>query len=347
MIIKCEICGKEFSYQKESSCRAQLTNHIKKDHKMSLEQYIIQTKYNGIHPKCPCGCGQYLHLRTSSKRWEFNQYATDECFGRVLKNANDEMKKKLKPTEKREFSIKEYYERNYDKASYEEAWKLFQSKEFPLTDVAKQYNIDKRTLKLVWTCLNIATPEQIKETSDYYQYHFQQITKGNLKPEPCEKYTWLYRLAKANPGKYTIRSAIDYYNQCNDTKIKNNCESIYKDLKELYKDEIDVIFSYGYHSNEEYEFYQILIYYFGKNNVVMGKKFTLSSGYTIFDFFINRTLLIEYDSDGQFHRLEYEKGRDELKEIFARENNYKFLRLSKEEIKNPQTILKIQELLNA
>lgn len=79
----------------------------------------------------------------------------------------------------------------------------------------------------------------------------------------------------------------------------------------------------------------------------MGKKFTLSSGYTIFDFFINRILLIEYDSSGQFHCSEYEKGRDELKETFAKENNYKFLRLSKEEIKNPQTILKIQELLNA
>lgn len=40
--LKCEICGKEFTYEKESSCKAKLRSHIKIDHQMELEDYIVK-----------------------------------------------------------------------------------------------------------------------------------------------------------------------------------------------------------------------------------------------------------------------------------------------------------------
>lgn len=47
---KCEICQKEF----ESG--AGLAGHLKKQHKMKMSDYVVQTKYDGKQPKCPeCG----------------------------------------------------------------------------------------------------------------------------------------------------------------------------------------------------------------------------------------------------------------------------------------------------
>lgn len=62
MRIKCEICGKEFFHEKETYCRGQLTRHLKLKHNMTLEEYKVQTEFNGVHPLCPCGCGRELHM---------------------------------------------------------------------------------------------------------------------------------------------------------------------------------------------------------------------------------------------------------------------------------------------
>lgn len=144
-ILTCEICGKQFEYAKKRSCKAQLTIHLRTIHSMSLEDYIVKTQYNGIHPVCPCGCNRKLRFNGE----KFNKYATDTCFGTMLKNSNQEVKEKLKPSLKQSFDLKEYYLRHYDYKSYKDAFELFSSKQFPLTDVAKQYNIDKRTLKMI------------------------------------------------------------------------------------------------------------------------------------------------------------------------------------------------------
>lgn len=46
----CELCNKEFDYQ----C-GEFSNHLKSEHKITREQYIVLTEYNGINPKCQCG----------------------------------------------------------------------------------------------------------------------------------------------------------------------------------------------------------------------------------------------------------------------------------------------------
>lgn len=157
----------------------------------------------------------------------------------------------------------------------------------------------------------------------------------------------MYLLIKTNPGKYTIHNLISYYNEKHDKKINANAETIYNNLKRLYGDEIDIYLSYGLHSSEEYQFYNVLKFYFPEfgNKIILGKKFTLLNGYIVYDMLLNKTLLLEYDSDGKYHNSDETHKRDQFKENFALENGYKFIRLTKKDIKNPQTIELIRKLI--
>lgn len=47
---KCELCDKIFNYQ----C-GDFSNHLKENHYLTREEYIINTLYSGIRPKCQCG----------------------------------------------------------------------------------------------------------------------------------------------------------------------------------------------------------------------------------------------------------------------------------------------------
>lgn len=156
----------------------------------------------------------------------------------------------------------------------------------------------------------------------------------------------MYLLIKNHPQKYTINSLVKCYNDKHDIKLSKSVPTVYKNLKRLYGDEIDIYLSYGVHSNEEYNFFQVLKHYFPEfgNSIILGKRFDLESNYIIYDFFINKTLLIEYDSTGKYHSNDTSE-KDKFKETFAKENGYKFLRLSKEDALNPETINNIRKLV--
>jgi hypothetical protein len=47
---KCKICGNSFAQQS-----GHFTIHLKKEHNLTLEDYIVNTEFNNIHPKCQCG----------------------------------------------------------------------------------------------------------------------------------------------------------------------------------------------------------------------------------------------------------------------------------------------------
>ena len=51
MSIKCYVCDKEF----KNNLGGQLTLHLERAHSMSLRDYVIKTKYDGIPPCCACG----------------------------------------------------------------------------------------------------------------------------------------------------------------------------------------------------------------------------------------------------------------------------------------------------
>jgi len=51
-MIQCNIC----KFETDSAMK--LSKHIQHTHKLKKTDYLIQTKYNGEHPLCACGCGQ-------------------------------------------------------------------------------------------------------------------------------------------------------------------------------------------------------------------------------------------------------------------------------------------------
>lgn len=67
-MIKCEICNLEF----KNNLGGDLTKHIKEIHNVSMEDYYVLTKLDGIEPKCQCGlCDE----RPNFRRGKFSKYA--------------------------------------------------------------------------------------------------------------------------------------------------------------------------------------------------------------------------------------------------------------------------------
>ena len=156
----------------------------------------------------------------------------------------------------------------------------------------------------------------------------------------------MYNMAKAHPGKYTIHSIISEYNKSNkNDPCTETDNAIAKSLYKVYGDEIDILFAVGYHSSEEYEYFNVLRYFFDDYRCKLGKKFILDGRYVYYDYIIGSRLLIEYDSVGKFHQEERALLNDKEKEEFAINNGYSFLRLSLEDTKDINTLIKIKSIL--
>ena len=345
--LECKECGKVFEYNKMSSCRTQLKRHLIGEHRMSLEDYIVKYEYDGVHPKCPCGCGHDLKLKEGGKRWEFNKYYCDTCYGSLVRRGNEEILKQYKETHNTTFDIVKYYESNYDRKSYEEAFNLLKSKEFTLTDVSKSYKIDKRTLKKVWLALKITDANELTELLEYTKYKMPTQARLDCSFNDDDVMSWCYNLIRTFPCKYTANALKREYNKTHtDNPTQHSGTIIAKSLYKKYGDEIELYLAEGLHSTEEYRFYEILRFYINDYNIKLGKKFILENGYYIYyDIMIGSRLLIEYDSDGYFHRDEKIKEKDINKEQFAIDNGYKFLRLTKNDILDINTVIKIKNIL--
>ena len=339
----CKECGKVFVYKKMSSCRAQLRRHLIVEHRMSIEDYIVKHEYNGIHPKCPCGCGNNLSLKKDG--WRFNMYYSDTCYGNLVKQSNAVLMKNSK-TSMSKFDIVKYYEKHYDRKTYQEAFDLLKSKNFSLSDISKTYQLDKRTMKKVWIALKITNSEELTELLEYNKYKMPSLSNSVNSHNNDELMAWCYNLIKSFPGKYTPNSLNRAYNEAHkDNKTNHNGYTLVNSLHKVYGDEIDLYLASGYHSNEEYKFYEILKFYIPNQRIMMGKKFILPDGYVFFDISIGSKILIEYDSDGFFHSYERSKRSDERKESFAKENGYNLIRLSKQDILKIETIINIKNIL--
>lgn len=343
----CKECGKVFEYPKMSSCKAQLKRHIREEHHMSVLDYVVKHEYNGEHPICPCGCGHKLNLAQNGDRWKFTKYYADTCYGRLVRSCNEEVLKQYKASHMNDFDVVRYYETHYDRESYEKAYELLKSKEYSLSDIAEIYKIDKRTLKKVWIGLGITTSEELKPLLDYTKYQLAISKNPKNTDNDEDMLTWLYLLIKNHPGKYTVNSLKRTYNKChNENPTNKNSVSISRALYKKYGDEIDIYLAKGLHSSEEYIFYQILKFYISDYIVKLGKEFLTNDGNLIYyDISIGSRLLIEYDSDGFFHEQKRSIKQDKLKEQFAKEKGYYFLRLTKTDIQNIETINKIKNIL--
>lgn len=222
---------------------------------------------------------------------------------------------------------------------------MLNTKKFSLIEVARNYQIDRRTLKRVWLSLKICTNEELTSLLDYTKYNLSSINYPTNFSQNEEILSWMYKMIKLHPGMYTIHSLIKKYNECNkENPCKGFDETVAKSLYKVYGDEIDLYLATGYHSSEEYKFYQILRFYIPECTCKMGKRFILDGKYAYYDFLIGSKLLIEYDSTGKFHQ-EDEHEKDIKKELFAKENGYLFLRLTKKDVENIEIICKIRKIL--
>ena len=314
---------------------------------MSILDYVVKHYYNGKRPLCPCGCGHELNLSQNGDRWKFTKYYADTCYGNLVRSCNEEVMRQYKESHKNDFDIVKYYESHYDRKTYEEAFKMFETKNFSLTDVSKSYNIDKRTLKKVWLALKITTSEKLTELLEYTKYSLSSLNNEKNVKNNDDVIGWIYNYIKKFPCKYTPHSLKDLYNKYHkDSQITKSGESITNALYKIYGDEIELYLANGFHSSEEYKFYQILSFYIPEYKIKIGKKFILDGNYIFYDLIIGSRILIEYDSEGFFHTSEESKLKDSIKENFAKENGYIFIRLTKKDILDINTINKIKNLLN-
>lgn len=67
-MIKCNICNTEF----KNNLGGQLTNHLKENHNISVEDYYVKFILKGVEPKCKCG---YCNERPNFYRGKFRSYA--------------------------------------------------------------------------------------------------------------------------------------------------------------------------------------------------------------------------------------------------------------------------------
>lgn len=356
----CLECGKTFSADKErleyskNSVGTQAKKHIREYHNISIKDYVVKHYFNGITPTCQCGCGAEVSFTPKNCLWSDEHGFRKYCH---CSHKRGDSRINVKETEaykakwKNKDWVIEHYDKLYGLKYVKQAADEFldENQEYTLAEISNKYNMHIHTLKNIWFKLNYMTEEQYKEKAKKNKSILSQkhrITCFANADEVCEE---LYNILKNFPLKYTITSLIDYYNSINLIQIKNSRYQVLSELTKKFGNELYSYLLFGAHSKEELEFIKILKYYFGKSNVKVGKKLQygkIGIEYYIYDCCINDRILIEYDGNGFYHSSEEAKNQDKNKETFAIEHNYIFIRISDKSAKDPNTLIKIKNILN-
>ena len=357
--IKCEICGKEFEHELTKDgiipnvLTMQFIKHLSEEHNISLEKYVIDTFHNGIHPVCACGCGKELPFIKKGALYRDN-HGFNKYYSCTHVIRNEESINKTSATIIKNYSSKEwlaeYYERNYGLENIKNAFAEFYN-EKSLRNISDKYKIDKRVLKKAWITLGLISPEDYVKQAKLNQANSNSLEEHEFKENEESICKELYSILKSSPQKYNINSLKRFYNKHHTYQINLSPERLYRILFDIYEEEIDYLLSYGYHSTEEYTFFQVLIFYFGYTHVKMGKRLSKPKAKTkkdvyIYDYCLFGQLIIEYDGEGVYHLSDEQCLKDKEKETFAVQKGYKFLRLSKQDIKDPELIVRIKNILN-
>lgn len=345
---KCSICGKNFE-RPNKTVTLKIKQHIKNEHGLGFKDYIVLTYFNGSEPECACGCGEKVAFHDKDALWSDNHgFSKYYNCGHVARDPNHSGKSNrqyLKNWSNDDW-VKEYYNEMYGiDVLQKTAIDFINGKS--ANELSNAVKIDVRTLRNAWIKLGLLTESELKSLSQRRKANSALKRrknfdgKENILPE-------LYNILKTFPQKYTVPSLVRLYNKNNINKIETDSAIILRCLVEEYGKEIKGLILFGEHSKEELEFLDVLFFYFNRKIVKCGYKIFRSENsnkdYYVYDFCINKKLLIEYDGNGYWHKSESAKQRDKEKENFAIELGYKFLRISKKESKNPELILKIKKL---
>ena len=358
MTYTCKICGQVFEsnkatiYASEGAITRMFNIHLKKQHNISLEEYIVNNYFNGEIPKCNCGCGELLHFRPKNSLWNplesFGKYV--HC-GHVGRN-NEQMRNKNKDFYKSKYDniewIKSHYYEQYGQENIENSAKDFlENNSLTNIDIATKYGIDIRTLKFIWYKLDLITKEQWSERCKYRKYSLSNKRRRKQfenKDVICHE---LFDIIKNNPLKYNIRSLVRYYNDNNLLQIDTDIPVILEEMENIFGEEFYNYLEYSFHSKEEREFFYVLRFFLGKKHLYKSG-FALQYGNQkrnsyIYDMLIDNKYILEYDGI-YYHKSK--KDRDKEKEQFAINSGYKFLRIPSEEMKNIDTFKRIIDFVN-
>lgn len=346
----CKECGKVFNYDKDTVTKGMLKQHISKVHNMCLEDYLIKHEYGGNPPLCACGCGEPVHLK-SKGGWTFNKYVADSHVGKALtKGAEIEKERLLAAKRGKKINVdpKQYFLDNYSEELMKKSAKDFLSKHYTLSDLEAIYKVDRRTLTRMWLTMELVTEDEWKEVTEYNKFTVPAEIAAEKCMETSNVYLKILWLIKEHPNKFTIHSAIEEYNKSTMEKILTSPMVFYKQLKRLYGDMIDIYLAKGFHSQEEFRFTEVLSFYHPTWDICLGYMIgTKPKNKFIYDICINSKLILEYQSNGQYHNTNDRKIADKEKRKIAKENNYIFREIYKKDITNPTFINTIEKWLNS
>lgn len=104
MMKTCKICGQNFE---------RIATHVTRTHSLSFEDYLIEHEFEGVRPKCACGCGKDAPF-SISQGMRILRYIHGHS-AKIEGRLNEESKRKI--GEKNSRNLKEWYELNPEKKS--------------------------------------------------------------------------------------------------------------------------------------------------------------------------------------------------------------------------------------
>ena len=315
--MKCNLCDKEFTKG------ILLNNHIKKEHNMSKYDYLLQTEYNGIHPKCACGCGKEVRYNDKKRFATFYsdhlRYVYKDRIKKIPEYTYHDIDNKLKRYNITRDQLKKYYD-DYILIL------------IPMSNIVKETTIDKRTILKWWRELDFILDENdFKRITKIQQFHWNN---KNVPTIDTLILTNIYNFIKKHPNTFSLPNLRTKFN------LKESRHVLYKGLCDNYdKNEIDKFLKFGVVSKPEMNFFFILSYYFGQKNI--SKQFKLNR--KVYDFKLGNKILIEYDGE-YWHSTDKAKENDKIKDEIAIKEGYTLFRIKEKEEKDIEILKKIEKL---
>lgn len=169
----CKECGEKFT-----------NYHIRKKHNLTLQQYTLKWCYNGIIPKCKCGCDKETTWNVALK--DFTQYIHGHhAHGRV--KSEDE---KRRIGKKNSINMKRYMSEN-PVIAQERAEKMFK---------AHTPEIEAKRIEATKTTYSTMTIED----KEKFSKHFKSLWKKGILKKARKKATETWK-RRYNNGEYNFK----------------------------------------------------------------------------------------------------------------------------------------------
>jgi hypothetical protein len=336
--ISCKICGEVFYHYFPGREKKLLSKHLKLLHNITTYDYVLRYYYNGVVPKCLCGCGN----ETKYKKWKFDKYFLDH---KNKMSVPKDIRKKISAS-LFEKSGELYKKLGLTKSQLEEYWHLYKTPEYNQKEIRKYSGVDFRTLKRYWILLNIVDKMEIERYSRKHQSQYSNVGEKNGSFTKID-HNLLNTIVEYAGRKNYNGTPIYMYEVINKFNLCVSKHVLTKRLTERFGEECLKIFrNNSLSSEEEIEFGFILKYFFGNSNISAG--FRIEN--RVYDFLICGKILLEFDGDYWHCRCEdnhplgdeYVKNKikvDREKDELAHKNGYPLFRVWSSNNKNFDVIL--------